>query len=416
MPTSDRSSERDPDLPASVQAASPTAPAPSGPGSLAPPVTAGVVTAVVGYSSSFAVVLAGLQAAGATPAQASSGLMALSAAVGLASIALALRFRQPITLAWSTPGAALLASSGAADGGWPAAVGAFAVAGLLLALSGAVPALGTLVARIPGPIAQAMLAGILVPLCTAPFEALAASPLVVGPVVAVWLAATRFAPRWAVPAALVAAIAAIGVSIAAGGGAPDPALLVPSLEVTAPTLTLGSAIGIALPLYIVTMASQNVPGAAVLASFGYQAPWRASLLATGAATAVAAPFGGHAVNLAAISAALAAGEEAGPDRSRRWVAALTSGAVYLGLAAGSAALGALVAAGPEGVLETVAGLALLATLASSITAALSDERERGGAAVTFVLAASGLSVAGIGAAFWALAGGLAVRAVLRWGR
>lgn len=140
-----------------------------------------------------------------------------------------------------------------------------------------------------------MLAGILVPLCTAPFEALTASPLVVGPVVAVWLVATRLAPGWAVPAALAAAIAAIAVSIAAGGGVPDPAQLVPSLEVTAPTLTLGSAVGIALPLYIVTMASQNVPGVAVLASFGYRVPWRASLLAAGIGAAFWALAGGLAV-------------------------------------------------------------------------------------------------------------------------
>jgi benzoate membrane transport protein len=260
-----------------------------------------------------------------------------------------------------------------------------------------------------------MLAGVLVPLCVAPFRALATAPLVVGPVILVWLVATRLAPRWAVPAALVAAVAAIGTVLVVNGGTPQPEALLPHLEVTTPAFTVGALVGIALPLYIVTMASQNIPGAAVLASFGYRAPWRAALVTTGAGTLAAAPFGGHAVNLAAISAALAAGEEAGQDRGRRWVAALTSGCCYLLLAAGSAGLGALVAAGPPGVLETVAGLALLPTLSSSLVGALQDTAERGGAAVTFVIAASGLSIAGIGAAFWALAGGLVVRAVVQDG-
>jgi benzoate membrane transport protein len=160
------------------------------------------------------------------------------------------------------------------------------------------------------------------------------------------------------------------------------------------------------------MASQNVPGVAVLRSFGYQTPWRASMLVTGAGTALAAPLGAHAINLAALSAALAAGEEAGPDRSRRWIAGFTSGLAYLVLAAFSTALVSLVAAAPAGMLEAVAGLALLGTLASSVSAALADPEDRIAPAVTFLMAASGLAFAGVGSAFWALAAGLAVRAVL----
>ncbi len=172
-------------------------------------------------------------------------------------------------------------------------------------------------------------------------------------------------------------------------------------------------IGIAVPLYIVTMASQNIPGVAVMNSFGYTVPWRPSMIVTGIGTIVGAPAGGHAINLAAISAALAAAPTAHPDPKRRWIAAFTAGWAYLVLAAGAAAVAALVAAAPAGVVETVAGLALLATLAGALTSALSEASEREGAVVTFLIAASGVSILGIGSAFWALLVGLIVRAVLQ---
>lgn len=373
---------------------------------------AGIVTALVGFTSSFAVVLAGLKAVGADPAQAASGLLALTVAVGVGVLWLSWRSKVPVTLAWSTPGAALLATSGTVDGGWPAAVGAFLAAGILIAMTGLVPALGRLMARIPATLAQAMLAGVLLQLCLAPFKALGSVPLFIAPVIACWLLMMKYAPRWSVPAALLVALAVIGVSLAAGGTSLAGTTIFPTFDWTTPEFTLQAMAGIAMPLFVVTMASQNVPGVAVLRSFGYQTPWRASMLVTGAGTALAAPLGAHAINLAALSAALAAGEEAGPDRSRRWIAGFMSGLAYLVLAAFSTALVSLVAAAPAGMLEGVAGLALLGTLASSVSAALADPEDRIAPAVTFLMAASGLAFAGVGSAFWALAAGLAVRAML----
>ncbi|WP_206604381.1 benzoate/H(+) symporter BenE family transporter [Arthrobacter pityocampae] len=376
------------------------------------PVLAGIVTALVGFTSSFAVVLAGLRATGASPEQAASGLLALTLAMGLGIVLLALRYRIPVTLAWSTPGAALLAGAGIPSGGWPAAVGAFLVTGVLIALTAAVPWLGRLVARIPQHLAQAMLAGVLLPLCLAPFQSLGTIPLLVLPVILVWLAASAVAPKWSVPLALVAALTVIGVQLGLAGTTIDPSSLTPSLAFTVPVLDPAAVIGIALPLYVVTMASQNLPGVAVLSSFGYETPWRPALAVTGLGTAVVAPFGGHAVNLAALSAALSAGEGAGEDRDRRWIAALTAGVSYLVLAAGSGALVVVVGAAPPGLVEAVAGLALIGTMATAVTAAFQDATGRMSGAVTFLLAASGLSVLGIGGAFWALVGGLLVRAAI----
>ena len=374
---------------------------------------AGIVTALVGFTSTFALVLAGLRAVGANAQQASGGLLALCLVVGAGVILVAWRSRLPVTLAWSTPGAALLAVAGVPDGGWPAAVGAFLVTGVLIAVTGLVRPLGRLVSRIPAPLAQAMLAGVLLPLCLAPVEALQTAPLLVAPILLCWLLLSRFAPRWAVPGALAAALTGIVVQLVLDGRAVAADGLLPAMEWTAPSWSPGAVAGIALPLYIVTMASQNVPGVAVLRSFGYQAPWRAAMLVTGGGTLLAAPFGGHAINLAALSAALAAGEEAGADRTRRWVAGFVSGLAYLLLGAFSAGLAALVAAAPAGVLEAVAGLALLGTLAGSAASALAEPSERTGAVVTFLVAASGLSFLGIGAAFWALLAGLLVRQILK---
>lgn len=383
---------------------------------LASPTSAGVVTGLVGFTSSFVVVLAGLTAVGASPDQASSGLLTVSITMGLSSIFLSAWTRMPITVAWSTPGAALLASTGMVQGGWPAAVGAFFVAGVLIVLTGLIPALGALIARIPASVAQAMLAGVLLQLCLGPITGLAVNPLEVAPVVAVWLLAMRFAPRWSSPLAFLAAAIVIGVHVAASGEAVDPGALVPRVALTAPELTLAGVFGIAVPLYLVTMASQNVPGVAVMKGLGYTVPWRRSMLVTGAGTLVGASAGGYAINLAAITAALAAGSEAGQDRSRRWIASVTSGVVVVGLGIGASAVGALVVLAPEGVIAAVAGLALLGTLASALQASLADPDERLSAVVVFATAASGIAVAGVGAAFWALMAGLVVRFVLRLGQ
>ena len=373
------------------------------------PVVAGIVTAVVGTSSSFVVVLAGLAAVGATPAQAASGFLVLLVTQALGMLWLSIRHRAPITLAWSTPGAALLISTGAVAGGWPAAIGAFLVTGVLIVLTGLVPALGDLIARIPVSLARAMLAGVLVPICLEPVTGLADSPAYVGPVVLAWLVMHRISRRWAVPVALAVALVVVLVT---AGDAVDTADLVPSLAWTTPHWSAQAIVSLAIPLFVVTMASQNVPGVAVTSSFGYTVPWRETMAVTGLGTIAGAPFGGHAINLAAITAAMTAGPMAGPDRSRRWIAAASASGTYLVLALGCGALTALVAAAPGGVMQAAAGLALLGTLAASLAGALADEGEREAAAVCFLVAASGITVLGIGAAFWALVAGLVLRPLL----
>lgn len=391
--------------------------APSAPAApLSRPILAGMVTALVGFTSSFAVVLTGLGAVGATPEQAASGLLAVSLTMGLACVVLAWRYRMPITVAWSTPGAALLAATGAVDGGWSAAVGAFLVTAALILLTALWPALGTLIARIPPSIAQAMLAGVLLPLCLAPITGLVANPWGVIPVVITWLVFARLAPRWAVPLAFVAAAVVVAVSLVQKGTAVDAGLLVPRIELTAPTFTVGALVGVALPLFIVTMASQNVPGIAIMRSFDYEVPWRPAMLVTGIGTALGATAGGHAINLAAISAALAASPDADPDSRRRWVAGVSTGVSYLVLGGFSAAFAALVLFAPEAVIPAVAGLALFAAFGSAVQQAIDDPGERIPAVVTFLVAASGIAVLGVSAAFWALVAGLLVRAALHVGR
>lgn len=378
------------------------------------PVSAGIISGLVAFTSSFVVVLAGLEGVGASPAQAASGLLAVSVLMGLCSMLLSLRTRLPITVAWSTPGAALLAATGAVDGGWPAAVGAFVLVGVLIVLTGLVPALGALMARIPTPIAQAMLAGVLFQLCLGPVLGVAANPLAVAPVIVVWALAQRLSPRWASPLAFLAASVVIVVSLAAAAPSPSAAPpLLPAVELTVPTLTVGAVVGVALPLYLVTMASQNVPGVAVMRSLGYEVPWRASMVTTGLGTMIGAPLGGHGVNLAAITAALAAGPEAGEDRDRRWIASTASGVVLVLCGLGATAFAQLIALAPEGVIPAVAGLALLGTFVASLRSALAEPEEQLPAGVTVLIAASGIAVAGISAAFWALLVGLALRALLR---
>lgn len=382
-------------------------------------VSAGIVTALVGFTGSFAVVLTGLTAVGATPSQSASGLLVLSITMGLSGMWLAWRYRMPITVAWSTPGGALLAATGTIEGGWAAAVGAFLVVAVLILITGLWPFLGTLIARIPAAIAQAMLAGVLLPLCLAPVSGLAANPWGVAPVILTWVILARFSPRWSVPAAFVTAAVVVGLSLYGVGGAEpsgasvDPTLLLPVLEFTAPTFTVGAIVGVALPLFLVTMASQNVPGVAIMRSYGYEVPWRPAMLATGAGTALGAVAGGHAINLAAISAALAAAPDVDPNPKRRWIAGMSAGVSYLVLGAASGVFAVLVILAPAGVIPAVAGLALLSAFGSAVQQAIENPSERLAAVITFIVAASGLSIGGVSAAFWALIAGLAVRTFLR---
>lgn len=375
-----------------------------------PPVLAGILTALVGFTSSSAVVLTGLRAVGASPAQAASGLIALCLSQALGMLWLVRRHRMPLTLAWSTPGAAVLASTGAVRGGWAAAIGAFLVVAALIILTGLWPRLGALIAAIPAPIAQAMLAGVVFQLCLDPVRGLAADPWLVAPILLTWLVLLRFVRAAAVPAAFAVTLVVVAVVVARHGGAQGP--LLPHLDWTTPTLTGAGVLSLALPLYVVTMAGQNVPGVAIMASYGYQVPWRETMAVTGLGSAASALAGGHAVNLAAITASLAASPDADRDPGRRWIASRTAGLAYLVLAALTAALTTFLSAAPADVTGAVAGLALLGTLSSALAGALTATEGREVPAITFVVAASGLSLGGIGAAFWALVAGLLVRAVL----
>ncbi len=375
-------------------------------------VVAGAVTAVVGYTGAFAVVLTGLQGVGANPTQAASGLAVLCLTMGVATIFLSVHHRMPITIAWSTPGAALLASTGVPEGGWPAAIFAFAVVGLLLLITGLVPWLGRVVSSIPTALAQAMLAGVLVPICLAPIKAVVVSPWVVAPVLVAWLAMLAWKPKWAAAVAVGLALVIAVFAVASSPGLASLPAPGTALEFVMPQPSIPAVIGIALPLWLVTMASQNIPGVAVLGTYGFRAPWRSALVTTGLGTVVGAPFGGHAINFAAISAALAASPDAGEEPSGRWRAAVVAGVGYLIFGGVTATVTALVFTGPPGLLQAAAGVALLGTLGSSLLGAIAEAEGREAAVVTFLVAASGVSVFGIGAAFWALAAGLVVRWVV----
>ena len=371
--------------------------------SLLPPLAAGLLAAFVGFASSFAVVLRGFSAVGATPAQAASGLMAAAIAMGIGGIWLSLRTRMPVSVAWSTPGAALLSSTGMVEGGFPAAVGAFLATGALIVAAGLFRPLSRAVAAIPAPLANAMLAGVLLDLCLAPVRAVAAAPAMGLAIVVTWAVVARFHRLFAVPAAVVvtAALVLATTTLPPGSAAamwPAPVLVLPEFVPT-------TLLGLVVPLFLVTMASQNIPGMAVLNANGYRPEPGPLFTRTGLLTLLGAPFGGQIVNLAAITAAICAGPDAHPDRAKRWIAAVVAGAVYIafGLLAGAATV--LIGAAPPVLIEAVAGLALLGAFGNALLGAVADPARREAAVVTFLVSASGLAIWGIGGAFWGLLAG-----------
>lgn len=373
---------------------------------------AGLLAAFVGFASSFAVVLQGLAAAGASPVQAASGLTALAIAMGLCGIVLSLWRRMPITVAWSTPGAALLAGSAVPEGGFPAAIGAFIAAALLVLVAGLWKPLGRAVARIPAPIANAMLAGVLFGLCLAPVRAVEQMPALALPVVLTWLLVGRLNRLLAVPAAVLVTIGLLWWQAPPLGDialSPVAFLVMPAFDATA-------MVGLALPLFLVAMASQNIPGMAVLNVNGYRPDPGPLFTTTGLFSLAAAPFGAHGVNLAAITAALCAGDTAHADPSRRWWAAVVAGLGYIGFGLAAGAAATFVAAAPPLLIQAVAGLALLGSFGAAIVAGLAEPQDREAAVVTFLVTASGLTLFGIGGAFWGLVAGGAVMALARWRR
>lgn len=376
------------------------------------PIVAGVIGALTGFASAFALVIAGLLAVGASPADAASGLLTLCLGQAMLAILLSWRSRLPLSFSWSTPGAALLIAAEGTTGSYGAAVGAFIVCGLLILISGWWRWLGQAMTRIPVPLAGAMLAGILFPICLAPVTALIEQPLLAAPIVIVWLLLVRWSPRWAVPAAMLVAVA--GVVVSAGSEWMAGATLAPTFTLTTPTFDPLVIVSLGIPLYIVTMAGQNVPGFAVLSTFGYRTvPARTILAASGVVTAIGAPFGGFTVNLAALSAALMAGPDADPDPARRWIATISGGVTYIVIGLGAGVATALVAAAPPILIIAVAGLAMLGAFVTGVVSSFEAPDTRLTAAVTLIVVASGVVVAGIGSAFWGLVVGAIVMVVTR---
>lgn len=371
------------------------------------PFLAGAVASITGTAASAGLVLAAFSSLGATKAQTTSAIFVLIALYGLLSIGLSMRFKMPISIVWSTPGAALLIASGTLGLPFSDAVGAFMVTGALLVLTGMWPALGRMVSSIPKPIASAMLAGVIFNFCVAPFKSAATFPLIVLPAILVWLVLYKYATVWATPAAMVIVFALTAIDL---GITINPTEVLPSIEFVAPTFDLAAIISIAIPLYLVTMASQNIPGIAIMKSFGYQVPFKPVLVTTGLASIVGGFFGGFAMNLAAITAALNANEHAHTDSKRRWLASVYGGYVYLVIAALAGVTVTFVLQAPRDLVLAAAGIALIGTIISALSSAVEEPSLRLPAMATFLITASGLSAYGIGSAFWALLAGL-----IAWG-
>ncbi len=364
-------------------------------------ISAALVAALVGFGSTIALVLAAAVALGATPGQTASWVFAVCLAKAAGSAYLSWSQRIPVVLAWSTPGAALIAASSGYE--MNGAVGAFILAGLLIFLTGLIGPMGRLIGMIPMGIAAAMLGGVLLPFCLkVPAQALAL-PAIVGPIIGVFLVVRLWNPAFAVLAAL-----GTGLALSWGMDPPDVAFALPALTFIPPSFDLHSLIGLGLPLYLVTMASQNLPGFAVLQTAGYAPPVRPALMVTGGLSALAALFGAHTVNMAAITAAICLGDDVHPDRAQRWKVGLAYGFFWLLLGlAGPVILAALVTLPPE-VMATVVGLALVNALIGALSAAFADPTGRFAAAATLIVTASGFAALGIGAAFWGLCAGLII--------
>jgi benzoate membrane transport protein len=369
------------------------------------PLLAGTVASITGTAASAGLVLTALTALNATKSQTASAIFVLIAMYGLLSIALSWRYKMPISIVWSTPGAALLISSGTLNLPFSSAAGAFIVTGLLLLLTGLWPALGRLVSSIPKPIASAMLAGVIFNFCIAPFKSAADFPWIVLPAILVWLVLYKYATIWATPAAMliIFTLTAIDKGISFGSGQ-----FWPQVELVLPTFDVTAIVSIAIPLYLVTMASQNIPGVAIMKSFGYEVPFKPVMAATGLSAIVAGFFGGFSMNLAAITAALNANDHAHKDPSRRWLASVYGGYVYLVIALLAVPTVAFVLQAPRELVLAAAGLALLGTIISALSSAVEVVELRLPAMVAFLVAASGVSAYGIGSAFWALLAGLIV--------
>ena len=366
--------------------------------------TAGFVAVLVGFTSSVAIVFQAAQAFQATPAQITSWMWALGLGMGLCSLVPSLLLRKPVMVAWSTPGAAVLASAGLSGGfSMAEAVGAFMVCAVLITLAGVTRWFERVMNRIPTEIAAALLAGVLARFGMQAFAAAQTALPLVLLMLGAYLVARRWIPRYAVVITLALAIAFVALRGEMSWSAIRFELAMPVF--TAPQFTLSAAISLALPLFVVTMASQNLPGVAVIRATGYDLPVSRLITMTGLATLVLTPFGGYALNFSAITAAICMGPEAHPDRDKRYTAAVSCGLLYVVIGIFGAVVTGLLTAFPKELVVAIAGLALLGTIGNGLAAALRDEPHREAALITFLVTLSGVVVAGVGSAFWGVVAG-----------
>ncbi|MBV7418945.1 benzoate/H(+) symporter BenE family transporter [Comamonas sp. CMM03] len=377
--------------------------------------TAGFVAVLVGFTSSVALVFQAAQAFGATPAQITSWMWALGLGVGLCCLVPSLWLRKPVMVAWSTPGAAVLASAGMAGSfTMPEAVGAFLVCAALITLCGVTGWFEKLMDRIPMEIASALLAGVLARFGLQAFGAAQTALGMVLAMLAAYLLGRRLLPRYAVVLTLL-----VGVAWAAASGKMEWSRVQWELALpvfTAPQFTWQAFVSLALPLFVVTMASQNMPGVAVIRATGYELPVSRLVSMTGIASLLLAPFGGYALNFSAITAAICMGPEAHEDKDKRYTAAVACGAMYMVIGIFGAVVTGLLIAFPQELVLAIAGLALLGSIGGGLAGALRDETHREAALITFLVTLSGVVIAGVGSAFWGVAAGVVALFVQKYGR
>jgi benzoate membrane transport protein len=372
-------------------------------------IVAGFVTVLVGFTSSGVIVFQAASTLGAGAAEIASWMWALGLGMGLTCIGLSLRYRMPVVTAWSTPGAAMLITvpAGITLG---EATFAFLVSALLIGIAGFSGLFERVMSRIPVSIASGMLAGVLLRFGLDLFVAMKTQFLLAFAMFAAYLIMRRVKPRYAVIAAF-----GLGIAIAAAQGLMHWETM--RLELAKPVwvtpqFSWPALVGVAIPLFVVTMASQNVPGVAVIRASGYDVPISPVIGWTGVANFVLAPFGAFALNLAAITAAICMGREAHEDARKRYVASVAAGFFYVLIGLFGAAVGSLFAAFPRELVLAVAGLALIGTIGGGLAAAVANERDREPALVTFLVTASGVTLLGIGSAFWGLVAGVFALLVL----
>lgn len=378
------------------------------------PFLAGTVASTTGSVATFGIALAGLAAVGATPAQSSTAIAVSLFGYGVLSILLSWRLKMPISVVWSTPGAAFLATSTALGASFEQAVAGFVLSAILLTLTALWPTLGRLVAKIPASISAAMLAGVIFPFVLAVVHSAVDYPTLLLPVIVCWILLNKWLKIWASPVAILLGFVLISVSPELGS---QPSLSFwPEFLPVLPDFGSLNFVAIGIPLYLITMASQNLPGLAIMNGLGYQLPTSKVLASTGTGSFVASFFGSFGLNLAAITAALNADEHAAKDPARRWIAAAFGGVVYIVFGLFTVPFASFVLALPRELLLSLAGLALLNTFAGALKTAIGEEQTRFPATVTLLIGAAGITVLNIGGAFWALVVGLALWIFLRSNR